>query len=127
MKNFPDNAPPPRHPIAVPIIHIIYDIYFTVSQLIVKFPKTQRHALGQTCSQNILHLLENTVAAANTVNREYKLRHLENASIKLDLLKLLIRLCKDCRCLTDQQYLEIETKLHQIGRQLGGWLKKERQ
>ena len=86
----------------------------------------QRHTLGQTCNQCILDLLEQIIAAANTLNSDYKLRHLENASTKLDLLKLLIRLCKDCECLTNQQYLEIEIKLHQIGRQLGGWLKKER-
>lgn len=44
------------------------------------------------------------------------------ASAKLDLLRLLVRLAKDCKCLTNQAYQDLESKLHEAGRMLGDWL-----
>ncbi len=61
--------------------------------------------------------------AANSSEAEFKVQQLRRASAKLDLLRLLIRLSKDCKCLTNQAYQELESQLHEAGRMLGGWLK----
>jgi hypothetical protein len=61
-------------------------------------------------------------AAQATVISE-KVGFLKQASVKQDALKLLVRLSKDTGCLTNNQYLQMESKLQETGRMLGGWIK----
>jgi hypothetical protein len=90
---------------------------------LLKFPKSQRYSLGAACQKQILDILEAVFMAAGTSETAVKTEQLRLASAKLDLLRLLIRLSKDCKCLTNKQYLEMESKIHEGGRMLGGWLK----
>lgn len=48
------------------------------------------------------------------------------ASLNIDLLKILIRLCKEVKVLDDKKYLKLQKKLQEIGKMLGGWLKSLR-
>ena len=107
----------------VPIIHTLYVTYRLWHDLVLKFPKSERYALGQTCGQTLLTVLERTLAAASIANRARKREPLEQVSAKLDILRLLIRLCKDTRCISNEAYLAVESKLHEVGRMLGGWIK----
>lgn len=116
----------PSASLDVPIVHALYELYRVWHQLLLNFPKSQRYSLGQTTSGYILAVLEGSLAAASTVNAADKLRALRGASIKLDALRLLVRLAKDCSCITNQAYLDVESQLHTTGRMLGGWIKSVR-
>lgn len=107
----------------VPIVHSLYQTYSLWSELIVKFPKSQRYTLGETCQQHLLTLLEAVIVAASSSQKETKAAQLQIASAKLDLLRLLVRLAKDNKCLSNQAYLKVESQLHEVGRMLGGWRK----
>lgn len=48
-------------------------------------------------------------------------------SIKLDLLKVLLRLSKDTQAINDREYLELQEILAEIGRMLGGWIRSAKQ
>jgi hypothetical protein len=120
--------PPPqggrqRSPLDIPIVQALYATYAYWNDVLLKFPKSQRYALGQTCSQYLLGVLEHVLSAAQTVAISEKIAHLKQASVKQDALKLLIRLCKDTSCMTNSQYLQMESKLQETGRMLGGWIK----
>lgn len=124
--------PPPRTEIKtqlngqladIPIVHSLYQLYLSWHQMLIKFPKTERYSLGASCEQQLLAAIEAIVAAAAISNKETKLSLLRKASAKLDLLRLLIRLSKDCECLSNQAYLQLESQLHEIGKMLGGWIK----
>lgn len=112
-----------RNPADVPIIRSLYITYAFWSEVLNKFPKTQRHTLGTKCAEYLLHILELTLAAAQTNDGKEKAMNLRQASIKLDMLKLLIRLCKNCNCISNASYLQMESQLQEIGRMLGGWSK----
>ncbi len=88
-----------------------------------KFPKSQRYTLGEACSRYLLTTLELLLAAANTSSAHEKVTRLKDADAKVDTIKLLVRLCKDCKCITNTQYLSIESKLVGAGKMLGGWIK----
>lgn len=88
-----------------------------------KFPKPQRYTLGETCSRYFLATLELLLGAATTSNIVEKSARLKDASAKVDTAKLLVRLCKDCKCITNVQYLQVESKLIDTGKMLGGWMK----
>ena len=109
--------------IDVPIIHALYQLYKALHELLLKFPKSQRYTLGSVIQTELLAMMEAVVTAAAASDVEIKKENLRVASAKLDLLRLQIRLSKDCKCLTNPAYLGIESQLHEIGRMLGGWRK----
>jgi len=57
-----------------------------------------------------------------------KLGLIEKASDKNNLLKYLIRISFDIKCIDSKKYIILEEKIVEIGRMLGGWIKsiKER-
>lgn len=110
-------------PLDVPIVHSLYQLYQNLHKLTLKFPKTQRYTLGSTLQNQLLSALEGVITAAGVNQPEVKLRYLQTVSAKIDLLRLLVRLAKDCRCTSNKEYLELESQLHSVGRMLGGWLK----
>lgn len=71
----------------------------------------------------LLSALEGVITAASSSQPQVKTRYLQTVSAKIDLLRLLIRLSNDCQCISNKSYLELESKLHEAGRMLGGWLK----
>ncbi len=109
--------------IDIPIVHALYQLYKALHELLLKFPKSQRYSLGSVMQTELLDLMEAVVTAANTAKPETKKERLSVASTKLDLLRLMVRLSKDCKCVDNKTYLALESQLHEIGRMLGGWLK----
>lgn len=63
------------------------------------------------------------ILTASQLSKSEKLPILQKTSIKLDLLKVLIRLCKDLKILDNKKYLLLESYLQEIGKMLGGWIK----
>ena len=108
------------------LVHTLYEGYSLWHNLVIKFPKAERYTLGQQCSEKLLGALEFVLAAATTSERNEKISNLVIASRKLDTLKLLVRLAKDCQCLENKRYLAMEHNLHTAGKMLGAWLKAER-
>jgi hypothetical protein len=56
-----------------------------------------------------------------------KILILQRISVKIDLLKILLRLSKDSLAMQNKDYIELETILSEIGRMLGGWIKSTKQ
>lgn len=56
-----------------------------------------------------------------------KLETLTQISIKLDLIKILLRIGKDTQAVKNNKYLELQTTLQEIGRMLGGWIRSSKQ
>jgi len=69
-----------------------------------------------------LDVIELTITAGY-LPREQKLPALQKISVKLDLLKILLRLSSETKCLDNNKYQQLVSQLFEIGRMLGGWLK----
>lgn len=54
---------------------------------------------------------------------ENKYLILKKISVKLDILKILVRLSKDTQCLREDKYLVLQASLAEIGKMLGGWIR----
>jgi hypothetical protein len=68
-------------------------------------------------------MLRLALRAAGTSKPAEKAINLKEASVRLDSLRLLLNLCKDCRCISNQTYQQLDAHTSEIGRMLGGWLK----
>lgn len=87
----------------------------------VLFPKSKKYALGQKIDNLTLEIIELVITAGYA--REQKLLILQKASIKLDLLKILLRLSLETKCIENNKYQQLISSLFEIGKMLGGWIK----
>lgn len=86
------------------------------------FPKKDRYTLGQKCEAVLLELLESIVVASN-LSKQQKLPVLQNASTKVDLLRVFFKLGKDLKVIENNKYVVLDRDLSEIGKMLGGWIK----
>ena len=110
----------PEFGLDIPLFARLYDFYKSLSQFILLFPKARRYTLGQKLENLTLEIIEQVIKAGTSSRRE-KLLYINTAIISLDLLKILIRLAKDIKCLDNKKYLQLQESLQEIGRMLGGW------
>lgn len=106
----------------IPVFQKTYDLYKSFYSLVLDFPKKDRYTIGQRIENTILDILENIIAASQLSKLE-KVPTLQKASIKLDVLKILIRCCKDLKIIDNKKYLTFESQIIEIGKMLGGWIK----
>lgn len=82
----------------IPIFTRLCEFYKNTSQHLSLFPKSKRYSLGQKIDQCILEIIE-LVITAGYLSQEQKLPYLKKASIKLELLKILLRLSSYTKCI----------------------------
>lgn len=95
-----------------------------MSRYIISFPKTKRYTLGQRLDDLTLDLFELLFSVPNAKS---KVEVLTKISIKLDLIKVLLRLAKDNQAIKSNRYLELQVILQEIGKMLGGWIRAAKQ
>jgi hypothetical protein len=110
----------------IPIFKKSYDLYKTFYESRLDVSKQDRYTIWQRCENSILDVLEAILLASQTSKVE-KLPVLENASVKLNILRVLIRLTKDLKAIDARKYLELETDIDEIGRMLGGWIRSTKE
>ena len=69
-----------------------------------------------------MDVLESIMKASGEQKKE-KLPTLEKASIKLNMLRVFIRLMKDTKTIDAKKYMILESVIDEIGRMLGGWIR----
>ncbi len=110
----------------IPIFKKIYDMYKDFYNLRLSVPKQDRYTLWQKCESILIEVLEGILFASQQTKLE-KLPTLEKTSIKLNFLKVCIRLMKDIKAIDAKKYVIIEANLDEIGRMLGGWIKSTKE
>lgn len=106
----------------VPIFQKTYTLYKNLHSLRAHITKQDRHTLWLRCENNTLQIIEELLTAS-TQPHETKQKPLERASIKLNVVRILIRLCKDTKAIDNNKYLALAAQIDEIGRMLGGWIK----
>ena len=98
-----------------------YDLLLWYTGHISRFPKQHRYSLGQRIEKHLFRVLESLTAARyERANR----RHLEKVNLRLEMLRIQTRLAKDLQCLKGSSYEVAVKSLDEIGRMVGGWLRK---
>ena len=98
-----------------------YDFMLWLHPVVNKFPKGQRFVLGQRIELKTLDIIHSMIVA-NDMRDKFLI--LQQASIELDELRLLIRLSKDLHFVNVKQYGIAAEKMNEIGRLLSGWTAK---
>jgi hypothetical protein len=103
-----------------PIFHKTYELILWFYPAVNKFPKSQRFVLGQRMEGAILDFFDLIIEAKLF---KVKIVALQKASIKIDKLRILLRLAKDLKFFSIKEYEFSSGQIDEIGRMLGGWIK----
>jgi len=104
----------------IPIIKNLYELYKIFYGYSALFPKKDKYTLGANCERHIIATLE-LLLEASCARGEEKLRLIKMANVKFDTLKLFIRLLKDLNIIDSKKYFELQKRIQEIGKMLGGW------
>ncbi len=110
----------------IPIFKKSYDLYKDFYNLRLSVPKQDRYTLWQKCESLLIEVLEGILLASQQSKSE-KLPTLEKTSVKLNFLRVCIRLMKDIKAIDSKKYIIIEANLDEIGRMLGGWIRSTKE
>lgn len=88
-----------------------------------KFPKVYRYTVTQRTLSAALDFQE-ALFDAQSQNGSTRQKHLREADAHLNKLRLYLRLIHHWGWLNDGQYRHVSAMVAEIGRLLGGWLKK---
>ena len=108
------------HMMDTPIILKTYELYKTFYSCLEKFPKKDKYTLGAKIETYLLNVLELLILASSSI-KDKKLPCVQQASIKFDTLKILIRLAYEVQALDEKKYLALQKYIQEIGKMLGGW------
>ncbi|MBN1479307.1 diversity-generating retroelement protein Avd [candidate division KSB1 bacterium] len=100
-----------------------YDLLRYIIPQLAKFPREQKFILADRIETHILQILEDLVEAYYS-ERSVKRPILIRVNLKLEKLRFLIRLSHDLQFFSHRQYGYLADKINEIGRMVGGWLKK---
>jgi hypothetical protein len=106
----------------IPIFKKSYDLYKTFNEYRKLVPKQDRFTVFEKSECAILDVLESIMKASGEQKKE-KLPTLEKASLKLNMLRVFIRLMKDTKTIDAKKYMILESVIDEIGRMLGGWIR----
>jgi len=109
--------------VTLPLLQRLTTIYKSWHTLMPTLPKTARYTLGEKIDRCFLEMME-SIYTASFLQKEQKLIHLQEAMIKLDLLKFFLQITWEIKSLDTKKYILLSEQLEEIGRMLGGWTRQ---
>ncbi len=104
------------------IVTKTYDLLKYAIPILAKFPRDQKFFLGDQFQKLLTEVLDAFIEAYYS---KKKLPLLLPINLKLEKLRYRIRLSHDFRFISNKQYGQFSERVDEIGRMLGGWIKKE--
>lgn len=100
----------------------VYDLLKFAIPALNKFPRNQKFTLGDRIQNQLSDLLELYMEAYYSKAPQKRLL-LAKANVRLEVLRHYFRLCYDLGLFHSGKYEAFATRLNEIGRMTGGWLK----
>jgi hypothetical protein len=108
--------------LSLPIIEAVYQCYKELFSLTCALPKKTKYSLGQGIESSALSLLENLIYSKNSTLPMRK-TYLHKTQVAMEILQLKLRLLLELKLANETKIFQIQARLEESGRMLGGWLK----
>ncbi|MBN2097195.1 MAG: diversity-generating retroelement protein Avd [Candidatus Omnitrophica bacterium] len=99
----------------------IYELLKWLHQELARFPKSEKPVLGKRIYESTINILDSIIVANEEKD---KISFLKQASVELEKLRIFLRLAKDFRLISIGKYGFVSKEVNEIGKMLGGWIKK---
>lgn len=110
----------------IPIFRKAYELYRQFHFIRNKVAKQDRYTIFLKSENVLLEVIEN-ILEASQLSKNEKLPVLQKTSLKLNFLRVFIRLMKDIKSIDLKNYALMEESIDEIGRMLGGWIKSTKE
>jgi hypothetical protein len=100
-----------------------YDFISWIIPHVIKFPRIHRFGIGERIQRLVFDFQDRLVAAGKSTGIK-RIENLRQADIQLEQIRVWIRFARDQQLLSINQYEHAARMIAEIGRLLGGWLKK---
>lgn len=87
-----------------------------------KFPKRVRFTFADRINNLALDIVEDLAEARYSREKQHLLRRV---NLRLEKLRILLRLCHRLQYLSHQSYEHAMREINDVGRMLGGWIKQQ--
>lgn len=104
------------------VITKTYDLLLWTCNHTSRFPRSHRHVLGEKLEQLLLDILDLLIASRY---RRERSALLQEANLLLEQVRYRLRLARDLKCLEVASYGFGTRSVDEIGRLVGGWIKKQ--
>ena len=108
--------------LTIPIFNRAYELYKTFYSYRSTITRQDRYTIWQRGETIILDIVENILLASQLPKLD-KLPILQKVSLKVNVLRVFIRLSKDIKMIDIKKYTILQELLDEIGKMLGGWIK----
>lgn len=108
----------------LPIFQLAYQLTLEIHRATHQFPREYKYTLGQKLKEIVSDVLDIIVEANST---KEKTEILEGARLKLERLRIHLRLANDLEILGLKRYEAFNRTLEEISKQLSGWLEWSKQ
>lgn len=110
----------------LPIINRTQELYQHVSKITEKLPALQRQTIGRRLENSILLLLELLIMAKHAPTA-HKNPYLIKASAQAEIIQFQLRILLDRKLANETTLHQLQAKVVEISRMLGGWRKSTQQ
>jgi hypothetical protein len=105
----------------LPAVQKAYDLCKELLPRVSNFPRDYKFSLGNRIVENSLTILELLIHASYS---RHKVQQLDEANMRLERLRFLLRLCRDLGPLSNKGYEHVMKMMTELGNQVGGWRKQ---
>jgi hypothetical protein len=105
----------------LPAVQKAYDLCKEIIPRVSRFPRDYKFTIGDRIIGNCLAVLELLIQASY---RRDKIALLDEANLRLERLRFLLRLCRDLGALSNKGYEHVMKMITELGSQVGGWRKQ---
>ena len=104
------------------VITKTYDLILWSCKHTAKFPRNHRFVLGERIERSLYGILEGLLTAKYSRDR---VPVLAQVNLSLEILRFQLRLAKDLECLRGNSYGFAARAVDEIGRLVGGWIRRD--
>jgi len=105
----------------LPIYKVTYELLLQITKVTKEFPRDYKHSLAAKLRDEAVDLVV-YIYKANSLRAE-RAKYVGVILARMQVIELLVRLCKDLRLINIKQFSETVALTDSVGRQAQGWLK----
>ncbi len=106
----------------ISVILRIQEVYSAISAIDEKLPTLKKQTIGRRLEDSLLELLELSIMAKHAP-ASHKAPYLIKATAKLEIVQFHMRIMLEQKLANETTCFQVQAKLSEIGRMLGGWYK----
>ena len=104
----------------LPVYKSAYDLLLLVFQLTHNLTREYKFTIGEKLKNEITDLLTNIYRASRVGDKR---EFIQQARENLEIVRLYIRILKDCRQINSKKHIFINQPIESVSKQLSGWHK----